>query len=71
MVQMKSTVTSRFTNTGLIQTLNYFADSLNCPQGKKSLSFSLNSTLLNYGHPCILNTLDTFYGPLNSHINKA
>ena len=51
MVQMKSTVTSHFTNTGLIQTLHYFADSLNCPQGKKSLSFSLNSTLLNYGHP--------------------
>ena len=66
---MKSTVKSRFTNTLLIQTLHYFADSLNCPRGKKSLSFSLNSTLLNTD--TLLNTPDTFYSPLNSRINKA
>ena len=41
-----STVKTRFTDTRLTQTPNYYMDSLLAPWGKKALTFSLNSARL-------------------------
>ena len=59
--------TSLFTDTRLIWTPHYygqFALSLE----KKTITFSLNSTRLIYGHPI---NMDTFYGSLSVLINRV
>ena len=43
-------------------------DSLLCPWEKKTITFSLNSTRLIYGHPI---NMDTFYGSLSVLINRV